>query len=44
VRVGIAHERRTVARRRWAAYKAAGHVLSYFQQNDKGAWEEKASA
>jgi DNA polymerase-3 subunit chi len=32
------------ARRRWAAYKAAGHALSYFQQNDKGAWEEKASA
>jgi DNA polymerase-3 subunit chi len=32
------------ARRRWAAYKAAGHALTYFQQNDKGAWEEKASA
>ena len=32
------------ARRRWAAYKAEGHSLSYFQQNDKGAWEEKASA
>jgi DNA polymerase-3 subunit chi len=32
------------ARRRWAAYKAAGHTLSYFQQNDSGAWEQKASA
>ncbi len=32
------------ARQRWAAYKAAGHSLSYFQQNDKGAWEQKASA
>ncbi len=31
------------ARRRWAAYKAAGHALTYFQQNDKGAWEEKAT-
>lgn len=30
------------ARRRWATYKSGGHVLSYFQQNDKGAWEEKA--
>lgn len=30
------------ARRRWAAYKSGGHALSYFQQNDKGAWEEKA--
>ena len=32
------------ARRRWAAYKAAGHTLNYFQQNDSGAWEQKASA
>jgi DNA polymerase III subunit chi len=32
------------ARRRWAAYKAAGHALSYFQQNDAGAWEQKANA
>ena len=32
------------ARQRWAAYKAAGHSLSYFQQNDKGAWEQKAGA
>ncbi len=32
------------ARRRWAIYKAAGHALSYFQQNDQGAWEKKADA
>ena len=32
------------ARRRWAAYKAEGPSLSYFQQPDKGAWEEKANA
>jgi DNA polymerase-3 subunit chi len=32
------------ARRRWAAYKAAGHALSYYQQNEAGAWEQKASA
>jgi DNA polymerase-3 subunit chi len=32
------------ARRRWAAYKTAGHALSYYQQNDSGAWEQKASA
>ena len=32
------------ARRRWAAYKVAGHALSYYQQNEAGAWEQKASA
>ncbi len=32
------------ARRRWAAYKAAGHALTYYQQNEAGAWEKKASA
>ncbi len=32
------------ARRRWAAYKDAGHALSYFQQNDSGGWDKKASA
>lgn len=32
------------ARRRWAAYKTAGHALSYFQQNDRGAWEQKTEA
>ena len=29
------------ARRRWAAAKAAGHGLSYWQQGDRG-WEKKA--
>src|SRR3954453_22828932 len=28
------------ARRRWAAAKAAGHALSYWQQGDRG-WEKK---
>ena len=32
------------ARRRWAAYKAAGHTLSYLQQNDKGGWDQKSGA
>ena len=32
------------ARRRWAAYKTAGHSLSYYQQTDAGSWEQKASA
>ncbi len=32
------------ARRRWATYKAAGHALSYFQQDERGAWEQKAQA
>ena len=30
------------ARRRWAAAKAAGHALSYWQQGPRG-WEKKAS-
>jgi DNA polymerase-3 subunit chi len=29
------------ARRRWAAAKAAGHALSYWQQGARG-WEKKA--
>jgi DNA polymerase-3 subunit chi len=32
------------ARDRWRDYKAAGHTLVYFQQNDAGRWEEKARA
>ena len=32
------------ARSRWRDYKAAGHTLVYFQQNDAGRWEEKARA
>jgi DNA polymerase-3 subunit chi len=34
----------TEARGRWRDYKAAGHTLIYFQQNDTGRWEEKARA
>lgn len=30
------------ARRRWAAAKAAGHALSYWQQGQRG-WEKKAT-
>ena len=29
------------ARRRWAAAKAAGHTLAYWQQGERG-WEKKA--
>jgi DNA polymerase-3 subunit chi len=30
------------ARGRWQVRKAAGHVLTYWQQNDAGSWERKA--
>lgn len=30
------------ARARWASYKAAGHDLSYFQQDDAGKWQKKS--
>jgi DNA polymerase-3 subunit chi len=29
------------ARARWQAYKADGHSLVYWQQNDRGGWEKK---
>ncbi|MDP6788224.1 MAG: DNA polymerase III subunit chi [Rhodospirillales bacterium] len=29
-------------RRRWSAYKDAGHDLTYWQQTDGGGWQEKA--
>lgn len=29
------------AREFWAALKAAGHMLAYWQQNDTGSWEKK---
>ncbi|HVJ42769.1 MAG TPA: DNA polymerase III subunit chi [Dongiaceae bacterium] len=32
----------SAARQRWRDYKAAGHTLIYFQQDDGGRWEEKA--
>ena len=30
------------ARERWAAAKAAGHAVAYWQQGDGGAWEKRA--
>lgn len=30
------------ARERWKTWKAAGHQLVYYQQTDRGGWEEKA--
>ncbi len=32
------------ARVRWRDYKAAGHKLIYYQQNEQGRWEQKAEA
>ena len=32
------------ARRRWTAYRAAGHKVVYYQQSAAGRWEEKAEA
>jgi DNA polymerase-3 subunit chi len=32
------------ARRRWQAYKTAGHKLTYLQQTEHGGWEQKAEA
>ena len=29
------------ARDRWRSYKEAGHTLTYWQQNERGAWERK---
>ncbi len=30
------------ARERWKKLKEAGHTLTYWQQNERGAWEKKA--
>lgn len=30
------------ARERWRGYTAAGHALTYWQQNARGGWEKKA--
>lgn len=30
------------ARARWKAYKDAGHTITYWQQTEKGGWEQKA--
>lgn len=32
----------TAARARWKAYKEAGHDLTYWQQTERGGWEQKA--
>ena len=32
------------ARRRWTAYKEAGHAVTYYQQTERGGWEEKTGA
>jgi DNA polymerase-3 subunit chi len=32
------------ARRRWTAYKEVGHEVRYYQQTERGGWEEKANA
>ena len=29
------------ARERWRGYRAAGHALTYWQQSERGRWEEK---
>lgn len=31
------------ARQRWKAYTQAGHTLTYWQQTERGGWEQKAS-
>ena len=30
------------ARRRWSAWKAAGHALAYWRQNERGGWDKQA--
>lgn len=31
------------ARRRWRDYTASGHTLTYWQQNERGGWEQKTA-
>ncbi|MBT6825536.1 MAG: DNA polymerase III subunit chi, partial [Rhodospirillales bacterium] len=31
----------TAARTRWKTYLDAGHTLTYWQQGDRGGWEQK---
>jgi DNA polymerase-3 subunit chi len=35
-------EATTAARTRWSEYKAAGHDISYFSQNEQGNWQKKS--
>lgn len=39
---GADEEAVAAARRRWAAWKAAGHTLTYWRQNERGGWEKQA--
>lgn len=32
------------ARERWKVYRAAGHGVKYWQQDDRGAWQEKGGS
>ncbi|HEX7008287.1 MAG TPA: DNA polymerase III subunit chi [Alphaproteobacteria bacterium] len=41
---GNDEEALAAARRRWQAYKSAGHKLTYHQQTERGVWEKKAEA
>ena len=34
----------TAAREHWKTYKDAGYDLTYWQQTDRGGWEEKAGS
>ncbi|MBT3766729.1 MAG: DNA polymerase III subunit chi, partial [Rhodospirillales bacterium] len=34
----------SAAREHWKTYKDAGYDLTYWQQTDRGGWEEKAGA
>lgn len=39
---GRSEESVQAGRERWKAYKTMGHTLTYWQQSDTGAWEQKA--
>lgn len=39
---GADEEAVAAARRRWSAWKAAGHALAYWRQNEGGGWEKQA--
>lgn len=39
---GADEEAVAAARRRWTAWRAAGHALAYWRQNERGGWEKQA--
>ncbi len=39
---GLDDEAVAESRRRWTAHKAAGHVITYWQQGERGGWEKRA--